>query len=173
MNGELGWVSTAHVPYIRSRWAFSFHWAVNSSPMTAQVQSICRWQRVNLLLNNSGVCMWGTGPYQSSRRLIKVERGSGWIKDLLIKMSRENARPHFIYLLELSWGEKERGELWEKWGKRIKVRYPTSWSESDTRGNIVKQALCVFGNNQKCVVPWYPTISWFKGPTCVWVDREM
>lgn len=114
LRQKLGWMNAAQAPYCLSLCFLVFYRGLNSSPRTPQVEIICEWQRDNLLLNNPGVCMWVTGPCQSSRWLIKVERGSSWIKDQLIKMSREHASPHFIYLLERRWAETERSEMWEK-----------------------------------------------------------
>lgn len=147
VNEELRWIRTDHVLYFHSHWAFSFHWAVNASSKTAQEESICKLQRDNLLLNNPALCKWVTGPYQSTRRLIKVERGSGWIKDQLIKMSREHASPRFVYRLVHGWVKKERGEIGVKEEKKNQV----CLTSSDIRGYIIKCYITMFGYNQRRV----------------------
>lgn len=131
MKEEMGWMNTAHVAYFHSHWAFSFHSGMNLFPLTARVESICEWRGDNLLLNNSGVCMWVTGPYQSSRLLIKVERGSGWIKDQLIKMSSEHASPHFIYHLKPAL-ETEKWDVGEAWNVN-----KVCWTSSDAGAKFI------------------------------------
>lgn len=88
--------------FFHSHWAFSFHWSMNSSLMIPWIERICNFQRI------TSVCLWLTGLSQSSCWLIEDEWGSGWIKDWLIKMSREHAGTLLIYCLKLSWGETER-----------------------------------------------------------------
>lgn len=72
VNGELGWMSTAHAPYFHSRWAFSFHWAVNSSPMAAQVERASA-------NGEETICCWIT-PVFACEWQVLIRAPAGWSK---------------------------------------------------------------------------------------------